>query len=56
VESGNHKEVLRTRSVPRIVPNLGWWMGGLLFASTVINYNDRQALSALAPHLKTEFH
>ncbi|PYP40137.1 MAG: MFS transporter [Gemmatimonadetes bacterium] len=33
-----------------------WWIGGLLFASTVINYVDRQTLSVLAPHLKTEFH
>jgi MFS transporter, ACS family, hexuronate transporter len=33
-----------------------WWIGGLLFASTVINYLDRQTLSVLAPHLKTEFH
>lgn len=37
---------------------LGWrWIiGGLLFASTVINYIDRQTLSVLGPHLKTEFH
>ena len=41
-----------TRSIPR----LRWWIGGLLFASTVINYIDRQTLSVLAPHLKTEFH
>jgi ACS family hexuronate transporter-like MFS transporter len=33
-----------------------WWIGTLLFASTVINYLDRQTLSVLAPHLKTEFH
>jgi ACS family hexuronate transporter-like MFS transporter len=33
-----------------------WWIGGLLFASTVINYLDRQTLSVLAPHLKAEFH
>jgi ACS family hexuronate transporter-like MFS transporter len=33
-----------------------WGIGGLLFASTVINYLDRQTLSVLAPHLKTEFH
>ena len=33
-----------------------WWIGGLLFASTVINYLDRQTLSVLAPHLKDEFH
>jgi MFS family permease len=39
----------------RIIPNLHWWIGGLLFASTVINYIDRQTLSVLAPHLKTEF-
>ena len=32
-----------------------WWIGGLLFASTIINYIDRQTLSALAPILKTEF-
>ena len=33
-----------------------WWIGGLLFLSTVINYLDRQTLSVLAPSLKTEFH
>ncbi len=33
-----------------------WWIGGLLFASTVINYLDRQTLSVLGPTLKTEFH
>jgi MFS transporter, ACS family, hexuronate transporter len=34
---------------------LRWWIGGLLFLSTVINYLDRQTLSVLAPGLKTEF-
>jgi ACS family hexuronate transporter-like MFS transporter len=33
-----------------------WWIGGLLFLSTVVNYLDRQTLSVLAPHLKSEFH
>lgn len=33
-----------------------WWIGGLLFASTVINYIDRQTLSLLAPYLKVDFH
>jgi ACS family hexuronate transporter-like MFS transporter len=33
-----------------------WWIGGLLFLSTVINYLDRQTLSVLGPTLKTEFH
>src|SRR5262249_10164381 len=32
-----------------------WWIGALLFLSTVINYIDRQTLSVLAPHLKMEF-
>jgi ACS family hexuronate transporter-like MFS transporter len=41
---------------PRKIPNLRWWIGGLLFASTVINYIDRQALSLLAPYLKQDFH
>lgn len=36
-------------------PKLRWWIGGLLFASTVINYIDRQALAVLAPHLKIEY-
>jgi ACS family hexuronate transporter-like MFS transporter len=35
--------------------NLRWWIGGLLFLSTVVNYIDRQTLSVLAPYLKTEF-
>jgi ACS family hexuronate transporter-like MFS transporter len=37
------------------IPNLRWWIGGLLFLSTVINYIDRQTLSVLAPHIKAEF-
>jgi ACS family hexuronate transporter-like MFS transporter len=40
---------------PRVIRNLRWWIAGLLFASTVINYIDRQTLSVLAPYLKTEF-
>jgi len=38
------------------IRNLRWWIAGLLFASTVINYIDRQTLSVLAPHLKRDFH
>jgi ACS family hexuronate transporter-like MFS transporter len=33
-----------------------WWIGGLLFLSTVINYLDRQTLNVLGPSLKVEFH
>ena len=39
----------------RKIPRLRWWIGGLLFASTIINYIDRQTLSALAPILKIEY-
>ncbi len=37
-----------------LVP-LRWWIGALLFASTVINYIDRQTLSVLAPYLMQEY-
>jgi MFS transporter, ACS family, aldohexuronate transporter len=40
----------------RGIPSLRWWIGGILFASTVINYIDRQTLSILAPFLKQDFH
>jgi MFS transporter, ACS family, hexuronate transporter len=38
------------------IPRLRWYIGGILFLSTVINYIDRQTLSVLAPHIKDEFH
>jgi len=41
---------------PRSIPSLRWWIGGILFASTVINYVDRQTLSILAPDLKQDYH
>lgn len=40
----------------RPIRHLRWWIGGLLFASTVINYLDRQTLSLLAPYLKQDYH
>src|SRR5579863_6182 len=40
----------------RSIPSLRWWIGGILFASTVINYVDRQTLSLLAPYLKGQYH
>ncbi|MEO8434771.1 MAG: MFS transporter [Pyrinomonadaceae bacterium] len=40
----------------RPISNLRWWIGGLLFASTVINYIDRQTLSVLGPYLKIDYH
>jgi MFS transporter, ACS family, hexuronate transporter len=38
------------------IPSLRWWIGGILFASTAINYIDRQTLSLLAPYLKVQYH
>jgi ACS family hexuronate transporter-like MFS transporter len=48
---------LSTTTAPRrrIIPHLHWWIGGLLFTSTVVNYIDRQTLSVLAPHVKAQF-
>ena len=40
----------------RPILHLRWWIGGLLFASTIINYIDRQTLSLLAPYLKQDHH
>jgi ACS family hexuronate transporter-like MFS transporter len=37
------------------MPHLRWWIAGLLFLATVINYVDRQCLSVLAPVLRDEF-
>jgi ACS family hexuronate transporter-like MFS transporter len=39
----------------RPIKYLRWWIGGLLFASTVINYVDRQTLSVLGPYLKIDY-
>jgi len=44
-----------TRGGAKPIPNLRWWIGGLLFASTVINYIDRQTLSVLGPYLKIQY-
>ncbi len=43
---------------PNVLPirNLRWWIGAILFASTVINYIDRQTLSLLSPYLKELYH
>ncbi len=42
--------------MPKPIRHLRWYIGALLFLSTVINYIDRQTLSVLAPYLKVEFH
>lgn len=48
--------MIPSRRVPSAIPRLRWWIGGLLFASTIINYIDRQTLSVLAPFLKSDYH
>jgi MFS transporter, ACS family, hexuronate transporter len=37
------------------IRHLRWYIGGLLFLSTVVNYIDRQTLNVLGPTLKTEY-
>ena len=39
----------------RRVRGLRWYIGGLLFLSTVVNYIDRQTLSVLGPLLKIDY-
>jgi len=43
-------------SAVRRIPNLRWWIAGLLFLSTVINYMDRQNLSILARTIQDDLH
>jgi ACS family hexuronate transporter-like MFS transporter len=38
------------------ISNLRWWIAGLVFLSTVINYIDRQTLSILAPKISGDLH
>jgi MFS transporter, ACS family, hexuronate transporter len=38
------------------IPNLRWWIAGLVFLSTAINYIDRQTLSILAPRITRDLH
>jgi MFS transporter, ACS family, aldohexuronate transporter len=38
----------------KTIKNLRWYVAGLVFLSTVINYIDRQTLSVLAPRLTKE--
>ena len=38
----------------RKIPHLRWWIAVLLFGAAVLNYVDRQTLSALAPTIQGE--
>ncbi|HXX14193.1 MAG TPA: MFS transporter [Candidatus Eremiobacteraceae bacterium] len=46
---------IRTGRLP-VIPSLRWWIGAILFASTAINYVDRQTIALLAPYLKQNYH
>ncbi len=46
----------RSSNGARKIPNLRWWITGLLFFSTVINYMDRQNLSILARTIQDDLH
>jgi ACS family hexuronate transporter-like MFS transporter len=37
-----------------VVPGLRWWVAGMIFLATVINYIDRQTISVLSPVLLAE--
>ncbi len=52
----DHSAIKQPGGPLRRLPGLRWWIGGLLFLSTVINYLDRQTLSVLAPFLKNDYH
>jgi len=43
-------------SARHTISQLRWWIAAALFASTIINYLDRQTLSLLAPFLKVQYH
>lgn len=45
------KESATSRTPPRV-----WWLCGLLFLATVLNYLDRQVLSLTAERVMEEFH
>ena len=53
----NEQDTARTETAAQAAPlkHLRWYIGGLLFLSTVINYIDRQALSVLSPYIKKEY-
>src|ERR1039458_3079585 len=38
------------------VPGLRWWIAGLIFLATIINFVNRLTISVLAPVITTELH
>src|SRR4051795_2410483 len=48
--------VTAPKAARRVIPGLRWWICGLLFLATTINYVDRQSLSVLKTMLEREMH
>jgi len=55
-EVNNMTSTAPYNSIRRTISGLRWWIALVLFASTVINYLDRQTLSWLSPYLKLQYH
>ena len=55
-EVNNMTSTATSDSTRHTVSGLRWWIAAVLFASTVINYLDRQTLSWLSPYLKVQYH
>jgi ACS family hexuronate transporter-like MFS transporter len=47
---------VKTENPTRNLMSIRWWIAGLLFTSTVINYMDRQNLSILARTIQNDLH
>ena len=55
-EVNNMTSTAPSDSIRHTVSSLRWSIAAVLFASTVINYLDRQTLSWLSPYLKVQYH
>ncbi len=56
LEGNNMTSSAPSDSTRHTVSGLRWWIAAVLFASTIINYLDRQTLSWLSPYLKVQYH
>jgi len=54
IEAQNAKQVVQASSFK--VPGLRWWIIGLVFLATLINYIDRLTISVLAPVITKDLH
>ena len=49
-----HRQPVSSSSTTKAIPHLRWWICGLLFFATTVNYIDRQVLGILKPILRDE--